>query len=286
MIPVKSDLLSKIVQEEDKNKEKFNGCSLNLTINRILIEGKEKKFGWRKKIRIHPQQMFTIVSKERINFNSNEIYGVMHPYNSLCNEGVLIFNNGIVDPGFHANLSTIALNFSQQDIILEQGAKFARVRFVKSISPMELRTDLQEQSEDEYVEDRRQDSKGFPQDFNEAVKNKLEAIIVNKLNDDTPRAFKLMAYLAALATCISFGLLTGTSFIDRIHGSYDDIINLKHDDIEIKKRFEQISEKITEKNAIQNKQISDLTEAILRLNAILSNTNIAPANTDKKKEKK
>lgn len=53
------------------------------------------------------------------------------PKTSLCNDGILVLNTGLVDPGYEGRLSTIAINFSSSAQRISRNTPFLRVVFHK-----------------------------------------------------------------------------------------------------------------------------------------------------------
>lgn len=74
---------------------------------------------------IRPQQIVVIVSRETIKIPLGFV-GYVMPKTSLCNEGILVFNTGLVDPGYEGRISTVAINFSRTPIPLDIGQVFLR----------------------------------------------------------------------------------------------------------------------------------------------------------------
>lgn len=75
---------------------------------------------------VQPQQIVVIGSKETVEVPPGFV-GYAMPKTSLCNEGILVFNTGIVDPGYKGRLSTVAINFSRTPIPLDPGREFLRL---------------------------------------------------------------------------------------------------------------------------------------------------------------
>jgi hypothetical protein len=54
---------------------------------------------------------------------------------SLCNEGILPLNIGIVDPRYHAKLSSFLVNFGKDDRLIRKGEVFIRLTFQNLDTP-------------------------------------------------------------------------------------------------------------------------------------------------------
>jgi deoxycytidine triphosphate deaminase len=77
---------------------------------------------------LKPRTMVVIFSKESVCVPKN-VCGFAHPKTALCQDGVLAFNTGIIDPGFGNCLSATIINFSEGKVTLEASTRFLRVCF-------------------------------------------------------------------------------------------------------------------------------------------------------------
>jgi dUTPase len=78
--------------------------------------------------KLPPQGIAWAVSAETVTL-PDDVLGYATIRTSLCNEGVLALNIGIVDPGWSGPISTAFINFGKDDFILEKGEKFLRLTF-------------------------------------------------------------------------------------------------------------------------------------------------------------
>lgn len=69
-----------------------------------------------------------IISREKLNV-PKDIFGEALPKSKLCEDGLLVLNTGLIDPGFNNYLIATVLNFSQNSISLKQGDRFLRLVF-------------------------------------------------------------------------------------------------------------------------------------------------------------
>jgi deoxycytidine triphosphate deaminase len=106
----------------DVAQDHVRPASYDLSVGKVFIEGKEQP----EVVVIQPQQILIIESNERVAIPVGKV-GYAMPKTSLCNEGVLALNTGLVDPGYEGPLSTIAINFSRRPIRLRRGDRFLRV---------------------------------------------------------------------------------------------------------------------------------------------------------------
>lgn len=99
-------------------------ASFDLTVGRIVVRGEEQH----DPVLIQPQETFVIESAQTVSVPKGHV-GYAMPKTSLCNEGVLVLNTGLVDPGYDGTLSTIAINFSNSAQRIRLGSAFLRVVF-------------------------------------------------------------------------------------------------------------------------------------------------------------
>jgi dUTPase len=103
---------------------KARPASVDLSVGVVVINGKEFK----QPVEIKPQQMFVIISKERVQVGAGFV-GYAMPKTSLCNEGILCLNTGILDPGYEGLISTTAINFVEDSYLITPGEHFLRLVF-------------------------------------------------------------------------------------------------------------------------------------------------------------
>lgn len=75
-----------------------------------------------------PRGIAWVVSSERINM-PNTATGISTLRTSWTRRGILTLTVGVVDPGYHGNLSTAVVNFSSQPFQLQPGDEFLRTVF-------------------------------------------------------------------------------------------------------------------------------------------------------------
>jgi deoxycytidine triphosphate deaminase len=75
-----------------------------------------------------PQGIAEVVSLEKVQIPP-DIVGFAVVKTSLCNEGILPLNIGIIDPGYHGHLSSFLVNFGKNERTLRTGEVFLRLTF-------------------------------------------------------------------------------------------------------------------------------------------------------------
>ncbi|MBB4364342.1 deoxycytidine triphosphate deaminase [Bradyrhizobium sp. CIR18] len=104
----------------------YRGASYDLRLDSVLTnDGKiEEHYS------LPAQGIIEVVSIEHINLPKN-IAGFAMVKTSLCNEGVLALNIGIIDPGWKGPLSSFLVNFGKNERLLAKGDVFLRLTFQK-----------------------------------------------------------------------------------------------------------------------------------------------------------
>lgn len=130
-------LSDKEIKEEklilDEDESNYRATSYDVSIGKIITtEGKvEEEFI------IKPQGIVEVISKERVKL-PKYITGYAMVKTSLCNEGILPLNIGIIDPGWEGPLSATLLNFSKKEFRLGKGKIFYGLPFMLVMRPKKL----------------------------------------------------------------------------------------------------------------------------------------------------
>jgi deoxycytidine triphosphate deaminase len=83
---------------------------------------------------LEPQGLVKVISTESVDIPP-EITGYVHVKTSLCNEGVLALNIGIVDPCFSGPLQSTLVNFGKITHRIKKGSVFGRITFHEQMKP-------------------------------------------------------------------------------------------------------------------------------------------------------
>lgn len=78
------------------------------------------------------QGVVVLFSRECITM-PEDICGMAMPKTALCDDGILVFNTGVVDPGYKGKLSGTTVNFRKTPFTIRKGQRFLRVMFEKVI---------------------------------------------------------------------------------------------------------------------------------------------------------
>src|ERR1041385_9038537 len=107
--------------------QNFRAISYDLTVGKIIATNGRK----RNSLILKPQGIVEVVSREMVKLPKN-VVGYAMVKTSLCNEGILPLNIGIVDPGYEGPLSATLLNFGKKPFPLSRGKIFLRLTFHES----------------------------------------------------------------------------------------------------------------------------------------------------------
>ena len=79
---------------------------------------------------LRPNETFVIMTRERVKIPSG-LCATFSPINRLAQQGILLINGSLVDPGHDAPLGCFIVNFSQQKVRLRCGDHIAKLHFHK-----------------------------------------------------------------------------------------------------------------------------------------------------------
>lgn len=146
-----------------------------------------------------PQGIVMAVSQERIVLPGN-ITGLAMVKTSLCNEGVLALNIGVIDPGWEGKVSSFLVNFSKHERLLTQGETFLRLAF----QPLSSNTSSPNAVPDEaYISARRHQAVGR---FGRTFLNLPEVIAA--LTDESLRQWRVRILTYVAPAALALALLT------------------------------------------------------------------------------
>lgn len=233
----------------DHKESSIKQASYDITVKEIIIPGDNDHNNV-----IKPQQMFTIISNETIRLPDHGIMAHVQPKTSLCRDGILILNTGIIDPNYTGQVSTTAINFGSKPYPITKDSVFARVTFQKLEDDGKVRQVKVCISHDRYRADRYAETQKFPAIFLNINGNVEE--ISNKVLSDSGATVtnKLISQLTVLTV-----ILTLASFVAPI--LFSGLTKLLPDDYYIEKKRIEFSEKLNkleEENGRLQKRVIEL----------------------------
>lgn len=181
-------------------------ASVDLHVGSVVINGKQ----YTTAVDIRPQQMFIIISQERVQLKAGFV-GYAMPKTSLCNEGILCLNTGILDPGYQGLISTTAINFEEDSYTISPGDAFLRLVFHRldgEGAATAVQTDIS-MPDATYVKEARAHSKRFPETFLN-IPGQVESIadrVLKRQNTWTVLILTIFTVIFALWNLGAFSLL-------------------------------------------------------------------------------
>ncbi|HCO22668.1 MAG TPA: hypothetical protein DIT97_06230 [Gimesia maris] len=139
-MPLRSEIVKQRSFITNGTTNRYREVGYDLTIGDIFVPKDGSKSKYRNKIvneyEVPPQGVVVIFSRETIEI-PEDICAYAMPKTSLCSEGILVFNTGIVDPGYRGLLSATTVNFSDSPVKLSADQPFLRLVF-EPLSAQEL----------------------------------------------------------------------------------------------------------------------------------------------------
>jgi deoxycytidine triphosphate deaminase/cell division protein FtsB len=126
----------------------FRGASYDLHIGKII----DPDGGERDTYELPAQGIVAVVSRETVNIPKN-VAGFATVKTSLCDQGILAINIGIIDPLYSSSLSSFLVNFGKNSHVLAAGQVFLRLTFFE-FAPDDKSTPFIRSTED-YVREKK-----------------------------------------------------------------------------------------------------------------------------------
>lgn len=143
-------------------------ASYDLHVGKVILQGVVRSDN----TTVHPQQTFVIVSQEMVKVPGG-IVGYAMPKTSLCNQGILVLNTGLIDPDYDGPMSTTAINFDKDAREIRIGDPFLRLVFHRL--DVGAGPSMSNRTPEQYLEERRADSERYPSTFLD-VPNQIERL--------------------------------------------------------------------------------------------------------------
>ncbi|HYC88788.1 MAG TPA: hypothetical protein VEO54_06225 [Thermoanaerobaculia bacterium] len=140
----------------------YRGASYDLRVGK-LIATDGTKVSESESYVLKPQGVIEVISAETVSLKG-DVLGYAMVKTSLCNDGLLALNIGIIDPHYSGPISTTLLNFSKSDRPLNIGDVFLRLTF-HECQPVSEEKAPPRVTAAEYERDRRRKAGGFGATF-------------------------------------------------------------------------------------------------------------------------
>lgn len=180
-------------------------ASYDLRVGTIVRQGSKQE----RDTTLEPQEIFLLVSKEIVEVPAGFV-GYAMPKTSLCNDGILALNTGIIDPGYSGPLSTTAINFGKNPYRIKPGDPFLRVVFHPLQGKGSDASENLAKSDVEYLADRVHDSSRYPTTFLD-VPGQVERLTARVTKDVLEKERNYVFWLLAILTLV-FGLWNWASY--------------------------------------------------------------------------
>jgi deoxycytidine triphosphate deaminase len=127
----------------DADEKQIKNASYYLTIDAIIPAGpKAEEYDPSQPTRhytMRPREIAWVVSKERFNIKTYDVTALVTLRSTFTKKGLLALDVGLVDPDYEGPIGSIVINFSKNNIPLNQGDPFFRVIFISHPSVKEYR---------------------------------------------------------------------------------------------------------------------------------------------------
>jgi len=229
----------------------FRNASYDLRIDTIITPKAEEETDF-----ILPAQgMVEVISAERVQLPA-DIAGYALVKTSLCNQGILALNIGIIDPGYSGRMSSTLINFGKNPFTLRRGDPFLRLTFHEYAAQEQIR--FVAVADPEYFEDKKQKVYKYFSDRFLDIKRTVEEIIGpvskqvvdewrNQLLKWIPVAAVSVAGLGLLLAALGFFVNWGATWsarsmlLNRDQMKNEVIADLRSADVkELKERLERL----------------------------------------------
>jgi deoxycytidine triphosphate deaminase len=153
------------------------------------------------------QGIVEVVSEERV-IVPNDVAGIAMVKTTLCNEGLLPLNIGIVDPGYHGKLASFLVNFGHHKRPLSKGDVFLRLTFHQLEGDV-LKIDSKEEDDAAYLAAKR---KNIQLNFSDTFLNigtVTKEFAKEAFEQYRSKAFTYVTIAAFLLAFMTFGLNFG-----------------------------------------------------------------------------
>jgi deoxycytidine triphosphate deaminase len=220
-----------------------------------------------------PQGIAEVISQERIAV-PRYIGGFAMVKTSLCNEGILPLNIGIIDPGYSGRVSSFLVNFGRADRILKKDDVFLRLVFHRLDGDI-TEPKISNIEDSKYIRDKKAHFKErFGTEFLD-VAAITERFAKNTFNEYKNKALGYVAasgfLLAILTFCLNFGnLLLVQRFLQPTDAIKAELFkeNLDHSGIEHEHRMKEMVEKFSALENALNQKSEQLDSALARIQVI------------------
>jgi len=139
----------------------LKGTSYDIRVGKIIWRDEKEVSESDERFLLKPQGVAEVVSLERLTLPTNVI-GFASVKTSLCDEGIMALNIGLIDPGYNGPLSTTLVNFSNREYNIQRGDIMLRLTFFRCESSPEPGSNP---GDEQYLKKKRQKILNFSDTF-------------------------------------------------------------------------------------------------------------------------
>jgi deoxycytidine triphosphate deaminase len=242
------------------SEDGFRAVSYDLHVGRIIDpDGKT-----RASYRIPPQGIVEVIAKERVAL-PDDVVGHVSVKTSLCNDGLLALNIGIVDPAYQGKVSSFLVNFGKNPYMLSVGEAFLRATFERLHRASSF-TKAVSKTDEEYTRERRkQVVSGFGRTFlnTEEVIDKFVEESMGRIRARFIGYVSAAAFVLAVMTfLINFGSMyvvhrwidPGTALTDKVRRDVDtEVDTLRYEDRQLRAEVESLEADRRARDVLSNR---------------------------------
>lgn len=194
---------------ENPNETGFRGASYDVHAGKIIpISGEEKA-----SFVLKPQGTVLVISKERVRLPSG-VAGYATVKTSLCQDGILATNIGIIDPGYRGPVSTYLINFGKSEFNIGLGDPFLRLAFHR-FEPHADFAPKEQKTEELYIRERKREVVSYLSDTFLDLPSHIKKV-TNEVFQEAKKRLLVWAPLVGVAlTLFVFGVTLGVTYSGR-----------------------------------------------------------------------
>jgi deoxycytidine triphosphate deaminase/uncharacterized small protein (DUF1192 family) len=241
-------------------EEHYRAASYDVCVGTILtIDGREVQ-----ELKLEPQGIVEVISREEVRIPHN-IVGYAMVKTTLCNEGILPLNIGIIDPGYEGPISATLLNFGKKDYLITGLEVFLRLTFHESYVSRKTRGPSAV-SRAAYVQERKRKVVNFAATFlnlDSTIKKAMEPFLQQLRNN----ALIWLPLFAFMLTAMAFAVTLGVNYTNRGYWSKEDVkAEIKQDlgltrEGSLESRIKSLEDEIKKLRASQKTEATQSTDS-------------------------
>jgi deoxycytidine triphosphate deaminase len=233
------------------DQKRYENASYDMTVGCIITpQGEAVDF-----FSLPPQGIVRVISSETVTLPA-DVAGFALVKTTLCNEGVLALNIGVIDPLYKGPVSSALINFGKEARVVSKGQVFLRLTFFQYEPAQEPEEKAQVSREQATIEDRKRSLQIFGSTFLD-IENTTKKV-ASRAFDSYRKAFLVYVPLAAVFIAVLTFLLNFSSlslmqrFIQPVDSAkvlqLQETVSQQQKDIEaLKRRNEELQKELDAK---------------------------------------